>query len=173
MGRGKINETVIGYKIYNEANELLGTAEVELPNVTFMTEEISGAGINGKLESVIMGYIETMSTTINWRTMEPNAVELSAPEFHQIIIKSAVQKTDLSNLKTTISQHKYILAVKPKTFNTGKITSGATSDVNIEFSVSYYKVYIDGVKQIEIDPINYICEINGRDYLKEVREALD
>lgn len=31
---------------------------------------------------------------------------------------------------------------------------------------------MDGSKVTEIDPLNFICIINGKDYLKDVRKAL-
>ena len=33
-------------------------------------------------------------------------------------------------------------------------------------------MYKDGKKKIELDPMNFICYVNGTDYLKEVRKAL-
>jgi hypothetical protein len=41
-----------------------------------------------------------------------------------------------------------------------------------EFEVTYLKVSVDGKEIVEIDKYNYICRINGKDYLKEVRQAL-
>lgn len=32
--------------------------------------------------------------------------------------------------------------------------------------------YIDGKKKLEIDPLNYIYYVNGKDYLADVRKAL-
>lgn len=37
---------------------------------------------------------------------------------------------------------------------------------------SYYATYIDGKKKLEIDPLNYIYYVNGKDYLADVRKAL-
>jgi phage tail tube protein FII len=38
--------------------------------------------------------------------------------------------------------------------------------------VVYISVSIDGKKVLEIDKFNYICIIDGEDYLKDVRKAL-
>lgn len=40
------------------------------------------------------------------------------------------------------------------------------------YAVSYYATYIDGKKKLEIDPLNYIYYVNGKDYLADVRKAL-
>ena len=39
----KVDELVINYAIYEDAVEYLGTTEVTLPDLEYMTEELSGA----------------------------------------------------------------------------------------------------------------------------------
>ncbi len=38
--------------------------------------------------------------------------------------------------------------------------------------MSYWKTYIDGKKVREIDPSNYVFEVDGVDYLAPARAAL-
>ena len=54
----------------------------------------------------------------------------------------------------------------------GKVAAASTADVSGEYAVSYYAMYLDGSKVTEIDPLNFVCIINGKDYLKDVRKAL-
>ena len=54
----KIDETVIGFAVYEDATEYIGISEVTLPEISNITEEISGAGIGGKIESVILGRLK-------------------------------------------------------------------------------------------------------------------
>ena len=75
----KIDETVIGFAVYEDATEYIGISEVTLPEISNITEEISGAGIGGKIESVILGAIEAMSLTLNFRTVTNNAIKLHEP----------------------------------------------------------------------------------------------
>ena len=39
-------------------------------------------------------------------------------------------------------------------------------------SVRYWATYIDGKKVREVDQLNFICYVNGTDYLADVRKAL-
>ena len=41
----KIDETVIGFAVYEDATEYIGIFEVTLPDMSKITEEICGAGI--------------------------------------------------------------------------------------------------------------------------------
>ena len=41
----KIDETVIGFAVYEDATEYLGLSEVTLPEISNIADEIIGAGI--------------------------------------------------------------------------------------------------------------------------------
>lgn len=168
----KIDETVISFAVYEDANEYLGISEATLPEISNITEEISGAGIGGKLESVALGTIEAMTLTLNFRTVTPNAVKLHEPRPHQLDLRAAHQERDSTNGTINTVAVKHVLLAMPKKLNLGKLATASTADVSGEFAVSYFATYIDGVKKIEIDPINYIYYVNGVDYLADVRKAL-
>ncbi len=40
------------------------------------------------------------------------------------------------------------------------------------YAVRRWVTYIDDAKVMELDPYNYICEVNGVDYLSDTRKAL-
>ena len=160
----KIDETVIGFAVYEDATEYIGISEVTLPEISNITEEISGAGIGGKIESVILGAIEAMSLTLNFRTVTNNAIKLHEPRQHNIDLRAAQQQKDTVKGTTEVVSVKHILVVTPKKLNPGKVATAA--------AVSYYATYINGKKKLEIDPLNYIYDVNGKDYLADVRKAL-
>ena len=168
----KIDETVIGFAAYEDANEYLGITEVALPEISNITEEIQGAGIGGKYEAVILGAIEAMTLTLNFRTVTNNAIKLHEPRQHNIDLRAAQQEKDTTTGTTNVVQVKHILVVTPKKLNPGKVATAATAEVSGEYAVSYYATYIDGKKRLEIDPLNYIYFVNGVDYLAAVRKAL-
>ena len=168
----KIDETVIGFAVYEDATEYIGISEVTLPESSNITEEISGAGIGGKIESVILGAIEAMSLTLNFRTVTNNAIKLHEPRQHNIDLRAAQQQKDTVKGTTEVVSVKHILVVTPKKLNPGKVATAAAAEVSGEYAVSYYATYIDGKKKLEIDPLNYIYYVNGKDYLADVRKAL-
>ena len=169
---GKVDETVIGFAVYEDANEYLGMTEIALPEISNITEEITGAGIAGKIESVILGAIEAMTTTFNFRTVTPNAIKLNEPRPHNLDLRVAQQERDTTASKTNVVSVKHILTVTPKKLNPGKVAAASAAEVSGEYATSYYATYIDGEKVLEIDPLNYIYFVNGVDYLEPVRKAL-
>ena len=160
------------FAVYEDATEYIGISEVTLPEISNITEEISGAGIGGKIESVILGAIEAMSLTLNFRTVTNNAIKLHEPRQHNIDLRAAQQQKDTVKGTTEVVSVKHILVVTPKKLNPGKVATAAAAEVSGEYAVSYYATYIDGKKKLEIDPLNYIYYVNGKDYLADVRKAL-
>ena len=113
-----------------------------------------------------------MTLTLNFRTVTKNAIKLHEPRQHNIDLRAAQQEKDTTKGTVNVVQVKHILVVTPKKLNPGKVATAATAEVSGEYAVSYYATYIDGKKALEIDPLNYIYFVNGKDYLKEVRKAL-
>ena len=67
---------------------------------------------------------------------------------------------------------KHILVVIPKTDTGGSIAPAAPTNGSGEYAVRYWATYIDGVRTREVDPLNFICYVDGTDYLADVRKAL-
>lgn len=168
----KIDEFVVSYAMYENGTEYMGTTEVTLPDLEFMTEELSGAGIAGKVEEVITGNMSAMTTTFNFRTVGKWTAKLLEPRVHNIDLRVAQQNMETKDGTTSVSSVKHVMKIKPKKTTLGKVSAATTADASGEYSVLYYALYVDSVKVTEIDPLNFICIINGKDYLKEVRKAL-
>lgn len=165
-------EALIDYKIYEDKNEYLGIAQVVLPSIAFITQTLSGAGIAGNIESVLIGLIDAMTTTINFRSPTVSAADLVKPVKHQIDLRLAEQMWDNENGQRSIQADKIVLSLIPKTFAAGTIAQASISDANGEYSTYYYAAYKGETCLWEIDPYNYKCVIGEVDYLADVRAAL-
>ena len=168
----RIDETVINFAVYEDAVEYLGMSEVTLPEISNLTQEISGAGIAGNVESVITGHLAAMSLRLNFRTVTAAAIRLTEPRIHNIDLRVAQQGQNTRTNAIDITGMKYILRVEPKKFAPGKAAPASAADASGEYAVKYYAMYMDGVKKMEVDPLNFIYYINGKDYLASVRKVL-
>ena len=168
----KVDETVIGFAVYEDATEYYGMSEVTLPEISNLTEEISGAGMGGKVEAVIFGAIEAMPTTLNFRTVTKNAIKLHEPREHKIDLRVAQQNKNTTKGVTEVGRVKHLLTLTPKKLNPGKVATASAAEVSGEYATTYFATYIDGKKMLEIDPLNYIYFVNGKDWLADVRKAL-
>lgn len=168
----KIDDSVINYAVYEDGTEHLGMAEVTLPEISNITNEVKGAGLNGTYESVVIGHLEAMTLSLNFRTFTKTAVKLLTPGLHQIDLRAAQQSTDSASRKKIITKVKHVMKIESKKLAPGKVTPASPADASGEYPVSYWAAYIDGKKVLEIDILNFIYFVDGTDYLADVRKAL-
>lgn len=168
----KIQATVINFAVYEDKTEFMGIASVQLPDLTALSQQISGAGIAGNIEAIIPGHFEAMTCTINFRTTTTAALKLSEPRRHNLDIRVANQVEDTVAGKVAAQSVKHVLVVLPKKDGGGTLAPASAADASGEYAVRYWATYVDGQKIREIDPMNSICIINGVDYLADVRKAL-
>lgn len=167
-----MDQSVINFAVYEDSVEYIGMAKATLPDLTSLTQSISGAGIAGNVEAVILGHYDAMSLGLNFRTTSTQAIRLSEPRRHTIDLRVAQQIEDPVAGELSVQNVKHILVVIPKSDKGGSVAPAAPTDGSGEYAVRYWATYIDGKKVREIDPLNSICYFNGTDYLAAVRKAL-
>ena len=69
----KIENGVTNFAVYEDATEYYGMAEVTLPEITQISEEVKGAGIAGTFDGTFVGHLEAMSLTLNFRSVTTDA----------------------------------------------------------------------------------------------------
>lgn len=168
----QVPEKLINFRVYEDGVDLLGTADVELPALEAMTETVKGAGIAGEVESPVLGHFGSMTCTINWRTVTKPTLRLAQQRVHNLDFRGATQVLDAGSGQYRVQPLRVSVRCLPKTTELGKLDVGTTADASNELEVIYLSVSLDGKKILEIDKYNYICMIDGVDYLKKVREAL-
>ena len=168
----RINESIINFQVYEDATEYYGMAEVTLPEISSMVANIQGAGISGTFESVILGHLEAMTLTLNFRTLVRDAIALLTPRDHQIELRVAQQDKDTVTGRTVITALKHVFVCKPKGLSPGSVAPASTADASGTYAVTYWATFINGRKTLEIDILNFIFFVDGVDHLEEVRAAL-
>jgi len=168
----KFDESIINFAVYEDGVEYLGIARATLPDLTALTQSISGAGIAGNVEAVILGHFEAMTLTLNFRSTTEQTIKLSEPRRHNIDLRVAQQVEDTVAGTVGVKSQKHILVVIPKKDGGGSVAPASPADASGEYAVRYWATYIDGKKVREIDPLNNICFFNGVDYLADVKKAL-
>lgn len=168
----KVGESVLTFDAYEDGTDYYGMAEVKLPDVSNLTTTVSGAGISGNVEASILGFVDAMSMTMNFRTVTETSFRLAEPRRHTLDLRAVQQEEDVTTGEITKPVVKYIVVVTPKKLGLGTLKPASPADVSGEYSVSYIAAYINGKKMLEIDPYNFIYYVNGTDYLAEVRNAI-
>lgn len=167
-----VPEKLSNFRVYNDGVDLLGVADAELPDLEFMTETVSGAGIAGEVESPVVGHFKSMALKLKWRTVTGDLSVLAAPKAHQLDLRGSIQTYDAGDGVYVHKPVKVVVKGIPKKASLGKLEMGKPMDNESEFEVVYLKMTFDGTERIEIDKYNSVCKIDGTDYLAEIRGNL-
>lgn len=162
----------INFMVYEDGVEFYGMAEIQLPDLSQVTADITGAGIAGTVSYPYIGQLEAMSLTMNFRETTIKTVKLFEPRNHYIDLRVPQQATNNTTGTIEVRAVKHELTIIPKKISLGKVAPASSSEGTNEFSVTRFATYIDNVKILEVDPINFIFEIDGTDYLEEVRKGM-
>ena len=169
---GMVDQAVINFACYEDAKDFLGLASVTLPDVDFIVATVSGAGIAGNVEAPIIGHMNAMTAQLKFRTFSAESLKLLEPREHNIDLRAPQQVYDpIAGVYKTQSV-KHVLVLVPKTLSNGNIAPASPTDGSGSYAVRRWVTYIDDAKVMELDPYNYICEVNGVDYFSDTRKAL-
>ncbi|MBR3767527.1 MAG: phage major tail tube protein [Clostridia bacterium] len=167
-----MKHSVINFAVYEDAREYVGVAKVTLPDLSALTQTISGAGIAGNVEEVILGHYDSMTLGLDFLSLSEQAIKLSEPRRHNIDLRIATQNENTVKGTLEVAKEKHVLVVIPKSTKGGSAAPASPADISGEYAVRYWATYIEGKKVREIDPLNFIHYVNGVDYLEDVRKAL-
>ena len=94
------------------------------------------------------------------------------PRNHQIQLLSSQQMWDSAAGVFKEVAVKHLLTGTPSKYNPGKLAPASPTETTVELAVTYFATFIDGVKKTEIDPINCIFFMNGKDWLAQTRRNI-
>lgn len=164
---------IITYALYENGKEYLGHAKVTLPDKSYKTATISGAGVAGEVNVPYKGQVDAMTTSIEFIDNPKAAYELATPRVHKIDCRSAHEVFDEKSGMVKISAHKHVMEIFPTVRTGGTIAPATPQGSKVDFSVLSWKEYIDGKLVSEIDALrNRDIGPDGKDNLAEVRSAL-
>jgi len=174
MATNMIPEKLINAKIYDidNSNALVAVADVDLPEIEYLSESLSGSGIAGEYDSPTIGHTKAMKIKLKFRAVYGDDLAMVAPTPRTLDVRASIQALDAGSSEYVPYPLRAVMVAMPLKKGLGKLDPGKKMDGELEMSVSYYKVYVDGLAVVEIDPLNFVCIIDGVDYLTTVREHL-
>ena len=168
-----LTTTVVNYMIYTEdEKEYIGTAQVTLPTLAFPTQEVKGSGIMGAITVPIISQLNSMQIRLQMLTLSDQPYKIAEHKVQTLVLYEIQENINTQNYAMDVSSVKHTMKIMTTQMDGGTLQPQSTSNSNINASVLYWKVERDGTKVMELDPINYICYINGTDYATKIRTAM-
>ncbi len=165
-------EVINNFNVYNDANRVVGTTgEIKLPSLEALTAEISGAGILGNYNTSVIGQFQSISMDVPFRMIDKDYFGmLNTGEQSKIVLRSSVQQRNRQTGGTLSTQAmRVVLRGHPTGSDMGTVKIGELMNASIKMEVTYFLIEMGGETMIELDKLNSIYKVNGKDLLAEIR----
>lgn len=170
----EIKNKTIDFSVYvrdsGSADKIGNTTDITLPSIEKITDTIKGSGILGEIDMPTLGQLSSMETEISVRVSDEKFATLAAAS--NLEYRWVTDAYNTSNGKARVVANKAFLTVANKKADEGKIESGASQDGSVSFEVIAYKRICDGKEIINVDKLNGIYKINGKDMFSDISQYL-
>lgn len=166
-----IPEVLNHFNVYDDGEALVGQdADIELPELTAITDTLSGAGILGEIEDPVTGQYESATIKIKWRVINKDYFRLINPiKPKQLTMRGSVQMMNPTTGETDYKPIKVVTRTKSKNISLGKFEKGKKMENETELELFYIKITSDKFVLLELDKLNFKFVINGEDMLAKIR----
>ncbi len=166
-----VPEVINNYNVYNRGNRLIGVSgAVALPSFDGITEEVSGAGVLGTYETAIPGMYSSIVQEVPFRILDEDAFSLMNPNDPvDLTFRSAVQSTNKNTMALGMRSIRIVERGRLKSFSPGSLEQGKQMGATLTLEVLYFLIEIDGKTMLELDKLNSVFVVNGKDLLEKVR----
>lgn len=164
-------EVINNFRVYNDANRIMGTtAELNIAELQAMTATVSGAGILGEYNTSVVGMFQSMSQEIPFRMIDRDFFTmLNTGEQSKVVLRSSVQQRNRETGGTiSTSAMRFVFRGHPTAAKFGTVKTGELMNASITLELTYVLVEIDGVTMLELDKLNSVYKVAGKDLLKDI-----
>lgn len=167
-----IPEVINNFNVYKNGNRLIGiSGEVSLAEISFMTETISGAGMLGEYETVIMGHTSSMTQEIPFRMLEEDVFSLANPmDVQELTLRGTVQISERGTGKIGTGGIRIVFRGRPKSFKSGTIKMGGQMGASVLLELLYIMIEVNGENKFELDKLNEVFKVDGDDIMARIKQ---
>ncbi|MGN0162827.1 MAG: phage major tail tube protein [Candidatus Ornithomonoglobus sp.] len=169
MGK-TLPKQIVDFSVYNNST-LIGTGdEMSLPDIVFKTYTATTPGGEIDLPTLMT---ENMEQETPFDVLDKEAAGLvSVGDTTSLTIRGAVQYLDSDSQGLDYKQIKVEEKGITSKVAIGTLKKGDKMDSSITNNLTYIKVTLDGTVLIEIDKLNGVCKINGKDIKSKIASLL-
>uniref|UniRef100_UPI003FF0CEC7 phage major tail tube protein n=1 Tax=Bilophila wadsworthia TaxID=35833 RepID=UPI003FF0CEC7 len=163
-------EQTIAYRVYYGGTDMLGIASVEMPQVQYITETISGSGVAGEYESPAKGMTQSMTAKLSFISQTTDFYKLFEPgEQNLLELYASVQQADTATSVRKEIPLKITIVGNLKEGPLGSLETGKKHGNEATLECLRVEIELDGEEVLLIDKPNFIHRVRGNDSLSAVR----
>jgi len=153
----QIPSHVTNYSVFKDGHRLIGLANITLPDLKNLADDLKGSGIFGQINMPIQAHFDSYSVTFNWLSIDDDAIFATLQNGAQLDAWAAVQFHDTGTNQIIHRGWRFIMGTVPKGINFGKLEVGTKGEPVTEYELISYTVKRDDVIVCQIDKENAIC----------------
>ena len=146
-------EQNVAYRVYWQGKDLLGTAQIEMPQVQYMTETLSGSGLAGEIESPTIGLTQSMTCKMTFTSATKDVFDILDWTLQPLFeCYSALQIVDESTSIRESIPYRLNIVGRPKNMSLGTMEQGKKHGNDLELEVTRLEILLDGEEQDQLHP---------------------
>lgn len=148
---------VANYSIFKDGRRLIGLADVKLPHLQNLNDELKGSGIFGTIEMPVQAHFQALNVTFNWLTITDDAVFATIQDGAQLDAWAAIQSHNSSTGQIIHEGWRFIMTTAPKSFDLGKLEVGGKGEAVSEYELIGIRALHDDKIMFELNKENAVC----------------
>lgn len=160
------------YNVYKSGNVLIGlTGEVALPEFEALTDTLTGSGLLGEISETIIGHFSSQEMEIPFRNLDDDIFSFMDPtEIVDLNLRAAQQGMDRTTGGVQYRGLRVAVRGKLKKFTPGTLKQATQMNASVTLELLYILIEMDGNTMLELDKLNGVFKVNGKDVLEDVRK---
>lgn len=162
--------TLKNFNLFNEGASYMGLVEeIKLPKLKRKMEDFRGGGMNGPVKTDLGQEPLELEFTCGG-LMEDVLKQYGACSASGVMLRFAGAYVADDTCQTKAVE--IVVRGRHEEIDTGDAKGGDKSKFVVKSTLSYYKLSIAGNEVIEIDLLNFVEKVDGKDRLEDQRKAI-
>ena len=168
----ELPDKINNFNVYDGKTKLIGVAsEITIPSFEPLTDTLNVAGMAGEIESEVIGSFGSMKLEIPFCNISEDFFAFAAST-QPVVLRGSME---VFNTNTQAKDTKpVVITVKgiTMTVNPGVLKKGGKGEPSITKEITYIKIAIANQTQLELDKLNSIFIMGGKDLFKKIRSQI-
>lgn len=158
------------FMMYLDGKDLIGVAEVKLPEIKYKTTTIGGSGILGEIEFTNPYSIESLEVEIKFNTITDNTFDLMSMSGKLVEMKAAIIEADGYTHALGSTGLRANMRGNAKSIDLGTIKKDDLLNTAFKMEATFIEVFKGGNQLYKVDKLNGILEAAGKALIKKLSD---